>query len=157
MLRLLTNNDVVKVVNLMDKSCKQAYFHGYERNEGVWTAFFLSILAKQEQQDPNYIAVGYFDNNENLKGFLLASTFNNYYTNEPIMDVKDCIVDPDNKLNAKVVASLFDYMIYHTKKVGGKQWRADSIHEYEDSKRYVEFLNKRYNCAIQFSARGVIE
>lgn len=157
MLRLLTNNDVVKVINLMDKSCTGNSFHGYDRDEAVWTSFFLSVLAKQSQQDPNYIAVGYFDESDTLKGFLLASTFNNYYTNEPIMDVKDCIVDPSNKMNAKVVASLFDYMIYHTKKVGGKQWRADSIHEYDESKRYVEFLNKRYNCAIQFSARGVIE
>ena len=156
MLRLLNNNDVVQVINLMDKTGNDDNYHGYYRDEAIWTAFFINILAKQFQEDPNYIAVGYFNSNK-LKGFLLANTFNNYYTNEPIMDVKDCIVDPDNPLNAKVVASLFDYMIYHTKKVGGKQWRADSIHTYKNSKRYVEFLNKRYNCAIQFSARGVIE
>jgi len=157
MLRLLNNNDVVKVINLMDKTGNSDYYHGYHRDEAIWTAYFINILSQQVQGDANYLALGYFNKEKILKGFMLASTFNNYYTNEPIMDVKDCIVDPDNPFNAKIVISLFDYMIYHTKKHGGKQWRADSIHTYDQSKKYVEFLHKKYNCAIQFSARGVIE
>lgn len=157
MLKLLDENDVVQVINLMDKTGDSDYYHGYHRNEAAWTAHFLNILNNQSKGNANFLAIGYFNEQGVLRGFMLASVFNNYYTNEPIMDVKDCIVDPDNPMNAKIIISLFDYMIYHTKKHGGKQWRADSIHTYDESKKYVEFLNKRYNCAIQFSARGVIE
>jgi len=156
MIKLLNNNDVVQVINLMDKTGDSDYYHGYHRDEAVWTTHFLNVLINQSKGDVNSLAIGYF-NNDILRGFMLASTFNNYYTNEPIMDVKDCIVNPDNPMNAKIIISLFDYMIDHTKKHGGKQWRADSIHTYDDSKKYVEFLSNRYNCAIQFSARGVIE
>ena len=72
------------------------------------------------------------------------------------MDVKDCIVD-HNYNNAFVIYRLFDYMIEHTKKHGGKNWRADSVRSGKEGMDYAAFLNKRYNTDTHVSVRGVIQ
>lgn len=158
MIRKLEQNDVLEAANLMDKTNMDDYFHGYDRNEAVWIKFFIELVQGQLQGDPNYLAVGSFDSDGKMVGFLTAKTFNNYYTNEPIMDVKDCIIDPANEgRNGFIVARLFDYMIEHTKSHGGSQWRADSIHSFAKAEKYAKFLQKRYDAAIHTSVRGVIK
>ena len=72
------------------------------------------------------------------------------------MDVKDCIVNLENKNNAFIVYRLFDAMIEHTKKHGGKHWRADSVRGESDSLRYGKLLAKRYDAKLNTSIRGVI-
>lgn len=158
MIRFLEHNDVVEAINLMDKTNMDDYYHGYDRNEVVWVQYFCGLVNRQIQGDINVISIGDFDEDGKMLAFMTADTFNNYYTNEPIMDVKDCIIDPANEgRNAWSVIRLFDRMIELTKERGGRQWRADSIHSYDRADKYAQFLQKRYGAAIHTSARGVIQ
>ena len=157
MIRELGSNDILEASNLIGKTNEDDSYHGYGRNEAEWIKFFISLVQGQMQGDPNCIAVGYFKDDV-MVGFLTAKTFNSYYMDEPIMDVKDCIIDIDNKgRNGFIVARLFDYMIEQTKERGGRHWRADSIHSQHRAEKYAQFLQKRYDCAIHTSVRGVIE
>ena len=58
-----------------------------------------------------------------MQGFMLCSAFKNYYTQQWVMDVKDCIVDHDNS-NLYTVKRMFDHMMDHIQEHGGKHWRA---------------------------------
>ena len=156
MIKYIEDNNVFEAIQLMDKSVSRREYFGYKRNEAVWIEYFLSLVRKQKEGSPHAFVVGDYDNNNKVRGFLAAASFKTYYTNEFVMDVKDCIVDPDN-FNAFVVCRLFDAMIAHTKQHGGKHWRADSIHSEEEAMAYGEFLKKRYNAAIHVSVRGVIQ
>jgi hypothetical protein len=156
MIKLIEDNDVFKAIQLMNKSTQENTYGGYERNEAVWISFFLNIVAKQNEKDPHYLAIGKYINDDELIGFILASTFRSYYNNSYIMDVKDCIVDKD-KANAYTVTLLFNEMIRHVKKHGGTKWRADSIRATKDSEQYVKLLNKKYGAEIYYSAHGIIK
>jgi len=156
MIKKIEDNDVFEAIKLMKKYVDANPSFGYDYNEAVWIKYFLSIVEKQNQDDPHYIAIGDYDKDK-LKGFLSASTFVNYYNNQWVMDVKDCVVDIDNKNNSFIVYRLFDYMVEHIKKHGGKHWRADSIRTEEDAIKYSRFLQKRYNSVMNISVRGVIE
>jgi len=91
-----------------------------------------------------------------INGFMLASAFQNYYTQEWVMDVKDCIVDHDYH-NGRAVVRLFDHMINHVREHGGKHWRADSIRASDKAEEYALFLQRKYG-AIPFSGvHGKIE
>ena len=157
MIKLIEDNDVFECIKLMNKSTIDNNYFGYDRNEAIWIEFFLSLVKRQKDKDPHVFVIGDYDINSNLNGFLTASTFSNYYTKEYVMDVKDCIVDHDNKNNGKVVYRMFDAMIDHVKKHGGKHWRADSIRGEEEAMKYGKFLQKRYNSQLHVSVRGVIE
>lgn len=155
MIRAIGQNDVLEALLLMKQSTEQNEYKNTEYNENAWITFFCNLVDKQSKQDPNALVIGYYDNT--LKGFLSASTFNSYYNNSVIMDVRDCIVDKNNKNNGKIVHQLFTHMINHTKKYGGKYWRADSIQGFDDALRYGKFLQKRFNGTLQISVRGKIE
>ena len=105
------------------------------------------------KNDPKYIAIGDFEG-EWLKGFLLASAYRNYYTQELVMDVKDCIVNPEVN-NVYTVTRLFNFMIDHLEYHGGRYWRADSIAS--SSPEYVEFLKKKYNAVPFHGVHGEIQ
>ena len=156
MIKLIEDNKVFEVLTMMDKYAKDNSELNYNYTESVWIKFFLNILEQQKKESPHYLAIGDY-NKDKLEGFLLASTFVDHYNNNFIMDVKECVVDMDNKNNAFVVYRLFDAMIEHTKKHGGKHWRADSIRTEENAIRYSRFLQKRYNSVMNISVRGVIE
>ena len=156
MIRLIEDNDTFEAIKLMRRyTINNGDFFGFEYNEAIWIKFFLNIV-EQQKKDPNYLAIGHYTDGV-LTGFLTASTFQNYYNNQWVMDVKDCVVNIDNKNNAFIVYRLFDYMIEHIKKHGGKHWRADSIRTEEDAIKYSRFLQKRYNSVMNISVRGVIE
>ena len=141
----------------MDRSVdKHQYYHGYPRNELAWITFFTSIIKGVQAGDVNYFAAGEYTQGH-LNGFITAKSFQTYYTNDIIMDVKDCIVDPDRDSNIFTVIKLFDAMLDHVKKHGGRHWRADSVHNEQDAMRYAQFLKKKYGAAIHTSARGVID
>ena len=154
MIKKIEDNDVLEAIKLMNKSTEQIEYP-YQRNEAVWIKYFLSLVEKQNEGDPHVLVIGNYSDNK-LRGFLSAYTFINYYNNEYIMDVKDCIVDHEYN-NGLVVCRLFDAMIEHVKKHGGKSWRADSIHDTEDAMRYGRFLKHRYNAALHVSVRGVLQ
>jgi hypothetical protein len=155
MIKLIEDNDVLEAINLMAKSTKDKTFFGYEENQAIWIEFFLGLVKRQKENDPHVLVVGDWDN-KNLRGFLSASTFSNYYNNSWVMDVKDCIVDHDYN-NVFVVYRLFDYMIEHVKKHDGKHWRADSVRSGDEGTNYAKFLNRRYNTETHVSVRGVIQ
>ena len=154
MIRAIGQNDVLEAILLMNKSNEQNDYKGIERNQNTWIRFFCNLVDKQSKKDPNALVLGYYDND--LKGFLAASTYVNYYNNKAVMDVNDCIVDKNYKLNGKVVHELFTHMIDHTKEHGGKYWRADSVQPYDDALRYGKFLEKRFNGNLYISVRGKI-
>ena len=154
MIRAIGQNDVLEAILLMKKSNEQNDYKDTEYNENAWISFFCSLVHKQSKKDPNALVLGYYDND--LKGFLSASTFVSYYNNQTTMDVRDCIVDKTYKYNSKVVHELFTHMIDHTKENGGKYWRADSIQPYDDALRYGKFLEKRFNGNLYISVRGKI-
>lgn len=155
-LKRIEDNDLIDCILIMKSSTIDVDFVGYSENQRAWITYFAGLI-KQSQTTPNIIVHGIFEDNK-LLGFMSAATFESYYDEKVIMDVKDCIVDESlsQLKKAKTVAKLFDNMIEHTKKHGGKNWRADSIRPYDESFKYAEFLRKRYGCAIHFSARGVI-
>ncbi len=154
MIKLIEDNNVFEAIKLMNDST-QNQFYGYEKNEAIWIEYFLSLVKKQKEGSPHVLVIGdYID--DKLRGFLSASTFSNYYNKQWVMDVKDCIVD-HNYNNAFVVYRLFDHMIAHIKKHGGKHWRADSVRSEEEAYKYGRFLQKRYNAELHVSVRGVIQ
>lgn len=155
MIRVLNNNDTVKVITLMDKYIASGQNHiGLQRNEAAWVQFYLNILKEQNQNNPHYFAVGDFEK-DNLRGFILANTYTSHYNNEIIMDVKDCIVDFDYN-NTYTVIRLFNSLMEHIKKYKGVRWRADSIRAEEHTKQYAKLLKLKYNAEIYFSAHGKI-
>jgi len=154
MIKLIEDNNIFEVLKLMNKSTEQNNYYLFERNENRWISFLLNVIKEQNKSNPHYLAIGDYVNNE-LKGFLLANSFVNHYNNNVIMDVKDCIVDLENK-NAYTVIRLFDYLMDHIRKHGGKSWRADSIRAYEDTKKYTKLLQLKYNADIFYSAHGTI-
>ena len=156
MIRTIEDNNVFEAIKLMNKSTEDNNYYGYERNEAVWIEYFLSLIKKQKEGSPHSLVIGDYDEADNLRGFLSASTFNNYYNNQWVMDVKDCIVDHDYN-NAFVVYRLFDYMIKHITENGGKTWRADSVRGEEEALQYGRFLQKRYNAELHVSVRGIIQ
>lgn len=155
MIKKLEDNDVFEAIQLMNKSTQHNEYYGYKRNEAVWIQYFLSLVQKQKEGSLHDLVIGYYSNDQ-LRGFLSATTFNNYYTNEWVMDVKDCIVDHDYN-TAIPVYRLFDAMIAHVKEHGGKHWRADSIRSEQEAMDYGRFLQRRYDAAIHVSVRGVIQ
>jgi len=155
MIKKIEDNNVLEAIQLMDKSVKYNEYC-YERNEAVWIKFFLSLVEKQKEGSPHAFVIGDYDNENKLRGFLSASTFVGYYTNEYVMDVKDCIVDHDHKNNAFVVYRLFDAMIAHVKENGGKRWRADSIRSEQEAMNYGRFLQHRYDAKLHVSMKGVV-
>ena len=134
-------------VQLMHKSTQDNNYQPYDRNERCWMQHLAKHIQEQAEQNPRYLAIGDYSN-DTLRGFMLASAFRNFYTNEMVMDVKDCIVNHDFN-NSFTVTRLFNYMIDHVQKHGGTHWRADSIRAGDKALEYTEFLAKKYN-AIPF-------
>ena len=155
MIKLIEDNTVLDCINLMHTSTKDKTFFGYEGNQAIWITFFLGLVKRQKEKDPHALVIGDYKDNQ-LRGFLSACTFVNYYNNTYTMDVKDCIVD-HNYNNAFTIYRLFDYMIDHLKKYGGKNWRADSVRSGQEGLDYAAFLQKRYNTDTHVSVRGVIQ
>lgn len=155
MIKLIEDNTVLDCIKLMHTSTKDKTFFGYEGNQAVWITFFLGLVKRQKEKDPHALVIGDYKDNQ-LRGFLSACTFVNYYNNTYTMDVKDCIVD-HNYNNAFTIYRLFDYMIDHLKKYGGKNWRADSVRSGQEGLDYAAFLQKRYNTDTHVSVRGVIQ
>jgi len=153
MIKQLGDNDVYEAIQLMNKSTQENIYNSYTRNESKWISFLINIIDKQKD-NPNYLAIGNYKNNK-LNGFLLAHTFIGHYNDDPIMDVKDCIVDSDNS-NAYTVIRLFDSMIDHIRKHNGKKWRADSIRTQEDTWKYAKLLQLKYNAELFYAAHGNI-
>jgi len=152
----IEDNDVFEAIQLMKKYVNQnKEFYGFNYNEAVWIKFFLTIVEEQRKENPHYIALGSYKNDK-LNGFLTASSYINYYDNNYVMDVKDCIIDLDNKNNAYIIYRLFDEMIACVKENGGKHWRADSVRNFDDAIAYGKLLNKRYKAKINVSVRGEI-
>jgi len=155
MITIIGDNDVLEAINLMNASVDMEEYKYKKRNESAWIAFFLELVHEQKES-PHALVIGDYDETNKLKGFLSAKSYVDYYNLEHIMDVKDCRVDR-NYNNAFTVYRLFDYMIGHIKKNGGKSWRADSIESEEEGQAYAKFLAKRYNTKTHVSVRGIIQ
>jgi hypothetical protein len=162
MIRTIGHNDVVDVILLMKKSLESISAHkcmaDYDRDEATWIQFLINAIKEQAAGNPNFLVIGDFEldyKKSNLKGFLLAASFKTHYNERTIMDVKDCIIDPDIKPTYTVVR-LFNDMIEHVKKHGGTRWRADSIRDETQNKNYNKLLSLKYNADINYSAHGKI-
>lgn len=155
MIKKIEDNDLHQVINMMWKSYEDNDYIGYPKNEASWITHLISHV-RGAQEGPHFLAIGDYDSDGKLNGFMLASTFKNYYTQEFVMDVKDIIIDVDNKNNVYIVKRLFDHMMEHVKSHGGKFWRADSIRAFQDCERYADFLKKFYNAEAYLSMRGEI-
>ena len=155
MIKKIGDNDVFEAIQLMNKSTKENTYGGYERNEAMWISFFLNIVNKQKEGDPNYLAIGEYDNLK-LIGFILCNTFNSYYNGLCIMDVKDCIVDSQLSTPYTVI-KLYNEMINHVKMHGGTRWRADSIRATNHTESYAKLLKLKFDANIYYSAHGKIK
>ena len=153
MIQTLKHNDAVECINLMNKYSFHAH---YERDETLWIEHLLNHIKEANLKNPHFMAIGDFNSDGYLDGFLLGSTFNNYYNKKYVMDIKDCILEEDNKLNVRTAIRLFNAAMDHIKEHGGIHWRADSIRDGEAGLRYAEFLNKKYNAKIHYGVRGII-
>jgi hypothetical protein len=150
MIVYINDNMMMECLRLMDKSTEDNDYQPYEKNERCWIEHFSTHVREQKNGNPKYLAIADVNvEKDYINGFMLASAFQNYYTQEWVMDVKDCIVDHDFK-NGRTVIRLFDHMINHVKEHGGKHWRADSIRDPENAQGYAEFLQRKYG-AIPFS------
>ena len=154
MIKHIEDNDVAMCISLMYKSYEDNDYIGYEKNERSWIEHLCKHV-REAESNPKFLAIADVDDEGKMQGFLLASAFNNYYTQEWVMDVKDCIVDHDNN-NVWVVKRLFDALMVHIEQHGGRHWRADSIRAFQDCERYAEFLKRFYNAEASLSMRGQI-
>ena len=161
MIRKLHSNDTIKTITLMNEYIEankdSPSISMLDRKESVWVSYLVNAIHEQLSNNPHYIVVGDFDNNNNLNGFILAASFQSYYNNSTIMDIKDCVVKPGDKNGAYIVVRLFNEVMNHIKQYGGKHWRADSIRVNEDSLKYGKFLQKKYGGVIHFSINGIIK
>ena len=153
MIKQIEDNNLVECINLMRKSCKDNDYGVYDYNELTWISHLANHVANRN--DPNFVVIGDYTEEGTLRGFLLASTFRNFYTQELVMDVKDCIVDHDFN-NAFTVTRLFNHMIDHVKQHGGKHWRADSLRAGDKAIEYTEFLAKKYNARPFYGVHGSV-
>ena len=154
MIRPLEDNDAVSCILLMDQSWhhNDGYSVGYRnKNEVSWIEHLMQHI-REAQSNPHYFTMGVWDGR--LKGYMLASTFRNYYTEEWTMDVKDCIIDPELKNPAFTVIRLYDAMFKHMKENNGVYWRADSVREFHHCEQYAKLLEKKYNGVTSLSIRG---
>lgn len=158
MIKQLGNNDVYEMAGIALATGEADVYHGYYRNDAQWLTHAIKHVREAIDGNPHYIAIKDVDKNGKMLGFMIASTFNEYYSNQYVMDVKEMMVDYEagRIANAKSVIRCFDYMIEHIKKHGGTQWRADSIHSEDNAFDYARFLQKRYGSAIHTSSRGVV-
>jgi len=156
MIKKIEDNNVYEAITLMNKAVTEGRHDAYKRNEYVWIQSFMSLIQEQRKENPRVLVIGDYDNNNKLRGFLSASAFINSYDGEYVMDIRDCIVDHDYKNNAFVIYRLFDAMIAHVKKHGGKYWRADSIRSEQEAMDYGRFLQHRYNAKLHVSVRGEV-
>lgn len=166
MIKNLGVNDVLEAANMMSASIDFDHTDivGYEgdlqksgdRNEAVWISNLIYHI--QNSNNPNYLAIKCVDDEDKMLGFMIASVYNEAYSDKPVMDVKDMIVDysAGKRSNAMAVCECFDYMIAHTKLHGGNDWRADTIHSEGYALEYVNFLSKRYKAKIKYGVRGII-
>ena len=152
MIRGLTHNNTVECIELMNRYSFHAH---YERDEAMWIQHLINHIVEANKSNPHYLAIGDWDNDGYLKGFLLGGSFKNYYNQSYVFDVKDCILE-ETKFAPRSALRLFNYMIEHVKKHGGKHWRADSIRDGDAGLQYCEFLNKKYGAKIHHGVRGII-
>ena len=149
MIRILEDNDVMACMILMNKSLQDNNYGPYERNERVWLEHLCHHI-----RDEKCLAMGDWEGDK-LRGFMLVSTFRNFYTKEIVSDVKDCIVDHDYN-NAFTVTRLFNAMIEASKAAGIKHWRADTLRAGDKAEEYVEFLRKKYDARPFTGVHGTI-
>ena len=156
MIKKLEEDSVFEAIKLMDIATRQNFTHNLviKRNEAKWIKFLIGVVQEQAMDNPNFLAIGEYQNDE-LRGFLLANTFINHYNDEPIMDVKDCIMDFE-KSTPYTVIRLYDYMMSHMVKHGCKRWRADSIRNQEDTLKYTKLLQHKDNADLFYAAHGNI-
>ena len=140
-------------IKLMHKSTEDNNYKAYDRNERCWIQHLAHHIEKQKENSPYYLAIGDYASDNSLRGFMLASAFQTFYTEEYVMDVKDCIVNQDYN-NAFTVTRLFNYMVDHIRKHGGTHWRADSIRTSNKAFEYTEFLAKKYNATPFYGVHG---
>lgn len=144
MIVYINDNMILECMEMMHKSVEDNNYSAYDRNERCWVEHFTTHVREQNLGNPKYLAIADVDRDKDvILGFMLASAFQNYYTQEWVMDVKDCIVDHDYH-NAKTVIRLFNAMFDHMREHGGKLWRADSIRAGDKAEEYCLFLQKKY-------------
>lgn len=152
---LLSKNDVVEASNLMLYTWKSDEYT-YERNEMFWMQGLINHIGQQQQGNKNYLAIKAINEDGSMSAFLLASTFNESYNGDVVMNINDMIVDtylPKSK-NARDVMFLVDQVVEYCKVNNIKHWRADSIHESAEAYNYINFLNKKYDGSISYTFRG---
>ena len=159
MIKKIQRNNVLEALNLfnnyVESNKDSPSVSMYDRNEAAWISYFVNAVNEQEKGSPHYLVIG--DYKDGLQGFILATSFQNYYNNQYVMDVKECAVNPDYKQPLWVVTRLFNEVMSHIKKHGGKYWRADSIRLHEDSLKYGKLLEKKYGGVMHFSVNGIIK
>ena len=155
MIRIIEDNDVHECINLMHESTQHNEYFGYQRNERIWITHFLSHVEKAKS-DPKFFTVADWDG-AFLRGFLIAHAYRNYYDQNYVMDVKDCIVDHTYKNNVFTITRMYNSLFDHIREHGGKHWRADSIRAEGESLKYGQFLQKKYGAALHFCVRGVLD
>ena len=157
MIVYITDNMLVDCINLMDKSARDNDYQPYDRNERCWIEHLTAHVREQKLGNPKFLAIADVEPHAGyIRGFILASAFQNYYTQEWVMDVKDCIVDHDYH-NGRVVIRLFNAMFDHMKQHGGTLWRADSIRDPKNAELYCKFLEKKFNAVPFMGVHGKLE
>ena len=157
MIRKLEDNDAVQCINLMAKSWDRndGYGTGYRnKNEVSWIEHLMQHI-RGAKSDPNYFTQCVVRDGQ-IKAFLLASTFRNFYTEEWTMDVKDCIVDDEDRNTVFMVIKMYDEMMQHIEQSGGIYWRADTVRSWKHSLKYARLLEKKYDATTSLSMRGRI-
>jgi len=155
MIKKLEDNNMCECIKLMQKSTEDNDYKPYDRNERCWIQHLAHHIEKQVENNPLYLAIGDYASDKSLRGFMLASAFQTFYTQEYVMDVKDCIVNQEYN-NVFTVTRLFNYMTDHVRKHGGTHWRADSIRTSNKAFEYTKFLAKKYNATPIYGVHGKV-
>ena len=114
MIRKLHSNDTIKAITLMNEYIEankdSPSISMLDRKESVWVSYFVNAIHEQLSNNPHYIVVGDFDNNNDLNGFILATSFQSYYNNSTIMDIKDFLAKPSDRIYCFLIEDTKDLL-----------------------------------------------
>lgn len=155
MIKIIEDNDIVQVINLMHDIHGSEGTEGYSHNQAAWVKNFMIIYYKSKEVD-EAVVFGYFDDDK-LVGFISGDLFTSFYDDRVIADMKDCVTTGKRGL---VFTKLLDAFLEHYKSIGVLDWRFDSIKKDPDNRdRLVDFISKRYSdtndIELFVSVRGV--
>ena len=163
--RKLNDQDMSKLIALCEKEniprAESGEGKGYEPNRYIWIQNTLNLYGQMRNGDETYLALGSFDEDENMVAFLTAATFHNWYNGDLVADMKDVCTDLTHDEYHIAFEQIFGEFIRYYKERNVDKWRADTIRNEEDSAKFAAYIAKVFgdenHIVKQTSIRGIVK